>query len=135
LARYIDGNPRRKAAMTIPATVPHPSIPTPIPSASSPPARQAIIIVDHVSKRFGDTTAVDDLTFAVSEGEIFGFIGPSGSGKTTTLRLLTGIYAPTAGTVRLLGVDPTRPTRRLHEGVGYLPQQFVLYPNLTVYEN
>ncbi|MGI8586928.1 MAG: ATP-binding cassette domain-containing protein [Chloroflexia bacterium] len=98
-------------------------------------ARRPVIQVEHVTKNFGDVQGVEDLNFEVYEGEIFGFIGPSGSGKTTTMRLLNGIYKPTSGTVRLLGADPAKPTRHLHEGFGYMPQQFVLYPNLTVLEN
>jgi len=101
----------------------------------TPGTRSAVIQVAHVTKKFGETIGVDDLNFEVYAGEIFGFIGPSGSGKTTTMRLLNGIYTPTSGSVRLLGVNPAKPTRRLHEGFGYMPQQFVLYPNLTVYEN
>jgi ABC-2 type transport system ATP-binding protein len=84
---------------------------------------------------FGDVVGVDDLNFEVYEGEIFGFIGPSGSGKTTAMRLINGIYTPTSGEVRLLGTNPAKSTRALHEEFGYMPQQFVLYPNLTVYEN
>src|SRR5689334_1826801 len=116
---------------TAPPAGPLPATPAPAPAAT----RRAVIQVDHVTKKFGETMGVEDVSFDVYEGEIFGFIGPSGSGKTTTMRLLNGIYTPTEGTVRLLGVNPARPTRALHEGFGYLPQQFVLYPNLTVYEN
>ncbi|HMA35610.1 MAG TPA: ABC transporter ATP-binding protein [Chloroflexia bacterium] len=105
------------------------------PAAGPGGGRRPVIEVQQVSKKFGAVLGVEDLNFEVYEGEIFGFIGPSGSGKTTTMRLLNGIYAPTAGTVRLLGVNPAKPTRTLHEGFGYMPQQFVLYPNLTVYEN
>ena len=104
-------------------------------TAAPPSPRRAIIQLQNVTKKFGDEVAVDDLTFEVYEGEIFGFIGPSGSGKTTTMRLINGIYRPTSGEVRLLGTDPARPNRALHEEFGYMPQQFVLYPNLTVYEN
>ncbi len=100
-----------------------------------PTAPLPVIQVEHVTKNFGEVQGVEDLSFEVYEGEIFGFIGPSGSGKTTTMRLLNGIYKPTSGTVRLLGADPAKPTRHLHEGFGYMPQQFVLYPNLTIYEN
>jgi ABC-2 type transport system ATP-binding protein len=112
--------------------------PAPQVTPTAPPAaptRRAIIQLSQVTKKFGDEVAVEDLNFEVYEGEIFGFIGPSGSGKTTTIRLINGIYAPTSGEVRLLGTNPARPTRALHEEFGYLPQQFVLYPNLTVYEN
>ncbi|HUS14795.1 MAG TPA: ABC transporter ATP-binding protein [Chloroflexia bacterium] len=115
-------------------TAPTPAQPPAIAGPTSP-GRRAVIQVEHVSKKFGDTMGVEDVSFEVYEGEIFGFIGPSGSGKTTTMRLLNGIYTPTEGKVRLLGTDPAHPTRALHEGFGYMPQQFVLYPNLTVYEN
>ncbi len=118
----------RSAAPTLPRTATAPAAPV-------APTRKAVIQVQHVSKSFGDTMGVDDLNFEVYEGEIFGFIGPSGSGKTTTMRLLNGIYTPTSGKVDLLGCDPAHPTRALHEGFGYMPQQFVLYSNLTVYEN
>jgi ABC-2 type transport system ATP-binding protein len=88
-----------------------------------------------VSKSFDDETVVHDLTFEVMQGEIFGFIGPSGSGKTTTIRLITGVYHPTEGTVRLMGADPTHTSRQVQERFGYMPQHFVLYPTLTVREN
>ena len=116
------------------------AIPPSAPAAQTPTApgsgtRRAVIQMQDVNKTFGDFTAVEDLTFEVYEGEIFGFIGPSGSGKTTTMRLITGILAPSSGTVQLLGTNPNRPTRALHEEFGYMPQLFVLYPNLSVYEN
>jgi ABC-2 type transport system ATP-binding protein len=78
---------------------------------------------------------VSDLNFEVQQGEIFGFIGPSGSGKTTTIRLLTGVYTPTSGDVRVMGAVPSHPGRQVQEHFGYMPQLFVLYPNLTVREN
>lgn len=121
------------ATQPLPTTGPAPAAPP--AAAPALPTRRAVIEVDHVSKKFGDVLGVDDLTFEVYEGEIFGFIGPSGSGKTTTMRLLNGIYKPSSGTVRLLGANPAKPTRALHEDFGYMPQQFVLYPNLTVAEN
>jgi ABC-2 type transport system ATP-binding protein len=108
---------------------------TQAPPAAAPPARRAVIQLQQVTKMFGNEVGVEDLNFEVYEGEIFGFIGPSGSGKTTTMRLINGIYAPTSGEVRLLGTNPAQPSRALHEEFGYMPQQFVLYPNLTVYEN
>ncbi len=121
-----------------PPAAPIPAAPPAAPAAPVPtaaPARSAVIQLSHVTKKFGDEVGVDDLNFEVYEGEIFGFIGPSGSGKTTTMRLINGIYAPTSGEVRLLGTNPAKPSRALHEEFGYMPQQFVLYPNLTVYEN
>ena len=94
-----------------------------------------MIEVRNVTKRIGDKTIVENLTFDVKQGEIFGFIGPSGSGKTSTIRLLTGVYEPTEGHVRVMGTVPTHPSRRVQERFGYMPQLFVLYPNLTVREN
>jgi ABC-2 type transport system ATP-binding protein len=94
-----------------------------------------MIQVRGVTKRFNDHAVVRDLNFDVMQGEIFGFIGPSGSGKTTTIRLLTGVYEPTEGQVRVMGVPPDHPSRRVQEKFGYMPQLFVLYPNLTVREN
>jgi ABC-2 type transport system ATP-binding protein len=95
----------------------------------------SMIELKNVTKRFGDKTVLSDLNFDVREGEIFGFIGPSGSGKTTCIRLMTGVLEPTEGEVRLMGMDPAKPTASIRERFGYLPQLFVLYPNLTVKEN
>src|ERR1044072_2274172 len=94
-----------------------------------------MIQVRNVTKRFGDFAVVQDLTFDVHEGEIFGFIGPSGSGKTSAIRLLTGVWAPTEGTVLVMGIRPDPPSRIMQERFGYMPQIFVLFPNLTVVEN
>ena len=96
---------------------------------------QPVINVQHVNKRFGDEIAVQDLTFTVQPSTIFGFIGPSGSGKTTTVRLLTGFFVPTDGVVTILGSFPARFSQRQRARIGYMPQFFVLYPNLTVWEN
>lgn len=95
----------------------------------------ASIDVDKASIRFGDQVGVDGMSLTVAPGTIFGLIGPSGSGKTTAVRLMTGIYAPDQGSVRVLGQTPRRNSRRLHEQIGYVPQLFTLYPNLTVWEN
>ncbi|MGH2602901.1 MAG: ATP-binding cassette domain-containing protein, partial [Dehalococcoidia bacterium] len=66
----------------------------------------AVIQVDHLMKRYGSLTAVEDVSFAVAEGEIFGILGPNGSGKTTTVECVQGLRAPDGGTVRVLGLDP-----------------------------
>jgi ABC-2 type transport system ATP-binding protein len=94
-----------------------------------------MIEVRNASKVLGGNTVVSGLDFHVQRGEIFGFIGPSGSGKTTTIRLLTGVYTPTTGDITVMGVAPSHPSRRVQEHFGYMPQLFVLYPNLTVREN
>ncbi len=91
----------------------------------------AMIVMDHVTKRIGDTTLVEGLTFDVKRGEIFGFIGPSGSGKTSTIRLLTGVYGPTEGKISVMGAAPDHPSRQVQDHIGYMPQLFVLYPYLS----
>jgi ABC-2 type transport system ATP-binding protein len=94
-----------------------------------------VIKVQYLTKKFGDETAVKDVSFDVPRASIFGFIGPSGSGKTTTVRLLTGVYTPTEGQVSVFDHDPANFSQGERARIGYMPQLFVLYPNLTVWEN
>jgi ABC-2 type transport system ATP-binding protein len=98
-------------------------------------AADAAVVIDGVTKRFGDDIAVDGISLTVLAGTILGIIGPSGSGKTTTIRLLTGALAPTDGQVRVLGEDPRTFRRQTRERIGYMPQLFTLYPDLTAREN
>jgi ABC-2 type transport system ATP-binding protein len=93
------------------------------------------VIIDGATMRFRDQVAVDGISLTVPTGTILGVIGPSGAGKTTTVRMLTGALAPTEGTVRVLGEDPRRFRRRTRERIGYMPQLFTLYPDLTAREN
>ena len=93
------------------------------------------IVTSELTKRFGDEVAVDSVSFEVPKGSIFGYIGPSGSGKTTTIRMLLGIYEPSEGSVQVLGEDPRKFDRRTQEKIGYMPQHFVLYPDLSVVAN
>jgi len=93
------------------------------------------ISVRGLSKMFGDEYAVKNLSFDFPRGKIFGLIGPSGCGKTTTVRMLTGIYTPTEGEARVLGIDPRQFSSNTRERIGYMPQLFVLYPDLSVIEN
>jgi ABC-2 type transport system ATP-binding protein len=86
-------------------------------------------------RTFGAVTAVDGLDLDVAEGEIFGLVGPDGAGKTTTMRMLTGVLTPTAGTAQVAGLDVVRNTEALKENIGYMSQRFGLYPDLTVLEN
>ena len=86
-------------------------------------------------KQFGSVTVIDNISLEVPSGSIYCFIGPSGSGKTTVIRMLNGVYAPTDGEVEVMGKPPTRWTTSDREQVGYMPQLFVLYPNLSVEEN
>ena len=95
----------------------------------------SVINAKHLTKKFGAETAVQDVSFYVPRGSIFGFIGPSGSGKTTTVRLLTGVYTPTDGEVIVLDRNPAKFSQVEKALLGYMPQLFVLYPNLTVWEN
>jgi ABC-2 type transport system ATP-binding protein len=88
-----------------------------------------------VSLAFGDGAGVFDLSYLVQPGTIFGMIGPSGCGKTTSMRLALGLYQPDSGTIQVLNRTPTRFSAAERELIGYVPQQFVLYPNLTVSEN
>ena len=93
------------------------------------------IALDRVTKKFGGTTALRELSLSVAPGEMFGLIGPDGAGKTTTIRLICGLLQPDGGSVRVLGLDPVRDHRRLTDSVGYLSQRFSLYGDLTVDEN
>ena len=97
--------------------------------------KDSVISVKHLSKKFGDEFAVQDVSFDVPRASIFGFIGPSGSGKTTTVRLLTGVYTPTDGNVSVLDRNPANFSQGERARLGYMPQLFVLYPSLTVWEN
>lgn len=99
------------------------------------PVSDAVISVKHLSKKFNDDTAVQDVSFEVLRSSIFGFIGPSGSGKTTTIRMLTGVYKPNEGEVTVLGANPAKFSQKQRARMGYMPQLFVLYPNLNVWEN
>jgi ABC-2 type transport system ATP-binding protein len=94
-----------------------------------------VVQTSGLTKVFGDLVAVDHLSFYVPRGKIFGLIGPSGCGKTTTVRLLTGIYRPTAGQALVLGEEPSSFSRATRARIGYMLQQSVLYPDLTVWEN
>ena len=94
-----------------------------------------VIEADELTRRFGDFTAVDGISFSVRKGEIFGFLGPNGSGKTTTIRMVLGLLRPTSGRVMVLGQDAARDAVALRRRLGYMSQRFSLYPELTVSEN
>lgn len=91
-----------------------------------------MIEVDHLTKVYGTTRAVDDLTFKVEKGEILGFLGPNGAGKTTTMRILTGYMPPTSGTAIVAGYDVYKHSLEVRKRVGYLPENPPLYPEMTV---
>lgn len=104
-------------------------------TAPAMPATDSMVQVDGLTRRFGDLTAVDNISLSVHRGEMFGLIGPDGAGKTTTLRVLLGLLAPHAGTVRTCGLDPLKESARVSEKIGYLSQRFTLYGDLSVDEN
>jgi ABC-type multidrug transport system ATPase subunit len=96
---------------------------------------EAMIECENLTKRFGNFTAVDHVSFKVAKGSIFGFLGPNGSGKTTVIRMLCGILEPNDGTARIGGHDILREGELIKEMIGYMSQQFSLYDELTVNEN
>ncbi len=96
---------------------------------------QHTIIAAGLVKKFGDFTAVNGVDFQVRQGEIFGFLGPNGSGKTTTIRMMLGLLAPTAGEVHVLGISVKQNPDAIRAKVGYMSQHFSLYNDLTVEQN
>ncbi len=93
------------------------------------------ITVSDLTKRFGEFTAVDHVSFDVNRGEVYGWLGPNGAGKTTTIRMLLGLLKPTEGSARVLGYDPAKETKAMQAKVGYMSQLFTLYNDLTASEN
>src|SRR5262245_28432479 len=93
------------------------------------------VSVDSLVKRFGETTAVDGVSFEVAAGELFGFIGPDGAGKTTLFRILVTLLLPDAGRATVLGLDVVKDLWALRQRVGYMAGRFSLYPDLSVEEN
>src|SRR6202047_5459929 len=97
--------------------------------------RTPLIVLKDLVKKFGQTTAVDNISMSIGTGEIFGFLGANGAGKTTTIRMLCGLTKPTKGSAPLDGLDVWRDRFRIRSKFGYVSQRFSLYPDLTVYEN
>jgi len=95
----------------------------------------AIIAADHLTIRFVSFTAVQDVSFEIGKGELFGFLGPNGSGKTTIIKALCGLLPPSDGTGRILGMDIRKDAAEIRRHVGYMSQKFGLYEDLTVAEN
>jgi ABC-2 type transport system ATP-binding protein len=93
------------------------------------------LVLDRVTKKYGDVVAVRELSMSIQRGEMFGLIGPDGAGKTTAIRLMCGLLKVDAGTVRVLGHDPVRDHARATQSIGYLSQRFSLYGDLSVDEN
>ena len=147
------GGPAAPAAAP-PAAAPPPGTAPPPAGTAPPPADQRepvvadegeeqvtqsggdyVVEIRGVGHRFGEVVAINGISLGVPGGTILGIIGPSGSGKTTTIRVITGAIAPEHGEARVLGEDPREFRRRTRERIGYMPQLFVLYPDLTAREN
>jgi ABC-2 type transport system ATP-binding protein len=93
------------------------------------------IVAHDLTRRFGNFTAVDHITFDVKAGEVFGFLGANGAGKTTAIKMLTGLLAPTEGDAKVAGLDLKTETEQIRQRIGYMSQRFSLYEDLTVLEN
>ncbi|MCD6287139.1 MAG: ABC transporter ATP-binding protein, partial [Anaerolineae bacterium] len=91
--------------------------------------------MSNLTKTFGKFVAVDDVSFHVNKGEVYGWLGPNGAGKTTTIRMLLGLLKPTSGEARVLGYDPATQAKAMQAHVGYMSQLFTLYEDLTAREN
>jgi ABC-2 type transport system ATP-binding protein len=94
-----------------------------------------VIQVDQLTKRFGEFTAVNAISFEVQKGEIFGFLGANGAGKTTAMRMLCGLSRPTSGKAIVAGFDVYKQTEQIKRNIGYMSQKFSLYEDLTIKEN
>jgi len=96
---------------------------------------EKVITAKELTRRFGDFTAVDNITFDVEKGEIFGFLGANGAGKTTAMRMLCGLLMPTSGVATVAGFDVYKQNEQIKKNIGYMSQKFSLYEDLTVVEN
>jgi ABC-2 type transport system ATP-binding protein len=94
-----------------------------------------VIICKNLTKQFGSFKAVDNISFDVNKGEIFGFLGANGAGKTTAMRILSGLSFPTSGTASVAGFDVYKQQEKIKNNIGYMSQKFSLYDNLSILEN
>jgi ABC-2 type transport system ATP-binding protein len=96
---------------------------------------EIVIKTNQLTKKFGDFTAADSITFEVYKGEIFGFLGANGAGKTTAMRMLCGLSRPSSGEAKIAGFDVYTETEKIKRNIGYMSQKFSLYEDLTILEN
>lgn len=96
---------------------------------------EPVILTENLTRRFGDFTAVDRVSFSINRGEVVGYLGPNGCGKTTTIRMLLGLLEPSEGRASVLGYDCFRQAEHVRRRVGYMSQKFAIYDDLTVLEN
>jgi ABC-2 type transport system ATP-binding protein len=96
---------------------------------------EAVVVAEHLSRRFGDLVAVHDVSLRIDQGEVFGVLGPNGAGKSTTIRMLCGLLDPSAGRAVVVGHDVAREPDEVKASIGYMTQRFSLYEDLTVVEN
>jgi len=99
------------------------------------PSPEISVEVTNLTRKFGDFVAVDDISFQVKRGEVFGFLGPNGAGKSTTIRMLCGIIPPTGGTGKVSGFTMGVDNMKIKSIIGYMSQKFSLYDDLTALEN
>lgn len=120
-----------------PAAVPPSGAPASAAEASAAPASAAgaALVIEGLCRSFASTEALRGLSFSVRPGELYGLVGPDGAGKTTAMRIACGLMLPGSGTVRVLGLDPARGEEALRASLGYMPQQYSLYGDLSVGEN
>ena len=97
--------------------------------------KEKVICSENLTKRFGNFTAVDNISFDVEQGEIFGFLGANGAGKTTAMRMLCGLSHPSSGKGTVAGFDIFRQSEEVKKNIGYMSQKFSLYEDLKVWEN
>lgn len=95
----------------------------------------SVIALDAVTKVLGKKARIENLSFFCEPGKVYGLLGPNGAGKTTLMNLITGLYRPTSGMVRVLELDPVRDARKVRREIGLVPQETSLYPELSALEN
>ena len=95
----------------------------------------AFVNVEQLTKKYGEFSAVREINFSIEQGEVFGLLGPNGGGKSTTISMLTGLYPPTAGSIRIAGLDAVREARQVKRIIGVVPQDIALYPALSARAN